>query len=111
MVNRLLPDEFAELEPFAPTWCLATETERYERRMNSSMDEMVTFYEAFFPRLEEAIEYCDTYPLDALTDEATNLLRLVYSLVMVSMSVEIFAQPKAVDAADAELVRIREPLP
>lgn len=110
-MSRLLPDEFAELEPFAPTWCLATETERYERRMNSSMDEMVAFYEAFFPRVEEAIEHCDRYAIDALTNEATNLLWLIYSLIMVSMSVEIFAQPKAVDAADAVLVRIREPLP
>jgi hypothetical protein len=110
-VTGLLPEAFAELEPFARTWCLATETARYERRMASSMDQMTAFYEAFFPRLEEAIDYCDRFPLEDLPPAVTNLLRLVYSLIMVSMSVEIFAQPKAVDAADAVLLRVREPLP
>ncbi|RAY16931.1 hypothetical protein DPM19_01845 [Actinomadura craniellae] len=111
MTDRLLPAGFAELEPFAGTWCLATETERYARRMASSMEEMRTFYDAFFPRLEEAVAHCDTFPLDALPEDARRLLQLVYSLVMVSMSIEIFHQPKAVDAADAEIERVREPVP
>jgi hypothetical protein len=110
-VSGLLPEAFAEFEPFARTWCLATETERYERRLASSMEEMTVFYETFFPRLEEAIDYCDRFGLDDLPPEVTNLVRLVYSLIMVSMAVEIFAQPKAVDAADAVLLRVREPLP
>jgi hypothetical protein len=107
----MLPPEFAELERFAATWCLATETERFERRLNSSMAELSQFYDAFFPRVEEAIEYCDTYPLDDLPEDVTNLLRLIHSLVMVAMAVEIFAQPKAVDSADAVLERVREPVP
>ncbi|HET9731477.1 MAG TPA: hypothetical protein VFP54_02275 [Acidimicrobiales bacterium] len=106
-----LPEEFADLQRWAPTWCLATETERYDRRMGSSMAEMQEFYDAFFPRLEEAIDYCDAYSLDDLPEEVVNLLHLVYSLVMVSMSIEIFAQPKAVNAADAVLTRVREPRP
>ena len=39
------------------------------------------------------------------------LLQLIHSLVLVAMAVEIFAQPKTVDAADAVLHRIKEPLP
>ena len=38
--TRLLPPEFADLEPFAATWCLATEHERFERRLATPMDEM-----------------------------------------------------------------------
>lgn len=109
--DNLLPARFADLEPFARTWCLATETERYAQRMASSMAQMQTFYDAFFPRLEEALAYCDTFPLDALPEDAERLLRLVYSLVMVSMSIEIFQRPKATDAADAELERVKEPIP
>jgi hypothetical protein len=75
------------------------------------MDELTAFYDAFFPRLEEAIEHCNEFPLDDLPDDVTNLLRLVYSLVMVSMAVEIFRQPRTVDAADAALERVREPQP
>jgi len=110
-MSGMLPPEFEDLEPFAPTWCLATEEERFERRTASSMVELQAFYDAFFPRLEEAIDFCDKYRLDDLPDDVTNLLRLVYSLVMVAMAVEIFSQPKTVDAADAVLDRIREPTP
>jgi hypothetical protein len=107
----LLPPEFADLEPYAATWCLATERERYARRLASTMDEMQSFYDAAFPRLDEAIDYCDKFQLDDLPQDATRLLRLVYSLVMVAMPVEIWRQPRAVDSADAELVRVREPRP
>jgi hypothetical protein len=111
MADVLLPAAFADLEPFAPTWCLATESERYERRLASSMAAMREFYDAFSTRLPEAIDYCDGFPLDDLPPDVRNLLLLVYSMIMVSMSVEIFHQPKAVNAADAWLLRVREPLP
>jgi len=110
-MTPMLPEKFAELEPFAPTWCLASEAERFERRLSSSMAELTEFYNAFFPRIEEAIEHCQEYPLDDLPEDVANLLRLVYSLVMVAMAVEIFAQPKTIDAADAVLDRVREPAP
>lgn len=110
-MSRMLPPAFEDLEPFAPLWCLATEGERFERRVTSSMAELQAFYDACFPRLEEAIDHCDRHPLDDLPEDATNLLRLVYSLVMVAMAVEIFGQPQIVDAADAVLDRIREPAP
>jgi len=110
-MTPMLPPEFSELEPFARVWCLATETERWNRRLASSMDELTAFHDAFFPRLEEAIEYCNAFPLDDLPETATELLRLIYSLVMVSMAVEVFRQPRTVDAADAVLVRVREPRP
>jgi len=106
-----LPEEFSDLEPFAETWCLATEDERFERRTTSSMEEMQAFYECFFPRLEEAIEHCDKHPLDRLPQDVQQLLLLIYSLIMVAMSVEIFRQPRAVDAADAVLVRTKDPRP
>ncbi|WP_106400596.1 hypothetical protein [Actinocorallia populi] len=110
-MTAVLPPAFADLEPYAATWCLATETERYARRQASTMPQLQEFYDACFPRLEEAIAHCDAFPLDDLPDDALALLHLVYSLVMVAMSVEIFQQVKATDAADAELERIEEPVP
>jgi len=107
----LLPSAFAELEAFAQTWCLATEAERWNQRMVSGMAEMREFYDAFFPRLEEAIDYCDKFTLDDMPEDAVHLLHLIYSLVMVAMAVEIFAQPKPTDSADAVLNRIGEPVP
>jgi hypothetical protein len=111
VTDALLPTAFADLEPFAATWCLATESERYARRMASSMDEMQAFYDAFFPRVNEAVDYCDQFPLDDLPEDATRLLQLVHSLVMVSMAVEIWHQPRPVDSADAYLDRVVEPAP
>jgi hypothetical protein len=110
-MTTLLPAAFAELEPYAPTWCLATEAERWRQRHSSTMDELTRFYDAFFPRLEEAIEYCNTFALDDLPAEVANLVRLIYSLVIVAMAIEIFQQPRTVDAADAILDRVREPTP
>jgi hypothetical protein len=111
VTERVLPEEFSEFEPFAATWCLETETQRYARRLASTMADLVEFHDAFLPRLEEAIAYCDKFDLDDLPDDALHLLWLVYSLIMVAMAVEVFGQPKATDAADAELERVKEPTP
>jgi hypothetical protein len=107
----MLPPAFAELEPFAPTWCLATESQRWAQRHASTMAELQEFYDVAFPRLEDAVAYCDKFPLDDLPAEVLNLLFLIYSVVMASMAVEIFGQPKTIDAADAVLDRVAEPTP
>jgi len=106
-----LPSAFAEYEPFAEKWCLATEPERWEARLSTPMPEIRKFYDAFSPRFEEAIDYCDKFPLDGLPDDALNLLHLIYSMVMVSMAVEVFGQAKPTDSADAVIDRVAEPVP
>lgn len=107
----MLPSAFAELEDYAQTWCLATETERWNARVNASMPQLRDFYDAFFPRLEEAIDYCDKFPLDEVPEDALNLLHMIYSLIMVAMAVEIMHQPAPVDAADAVMIRTGGPVP
>jgi hypothetical protein len=111
MSDTKLPSAFAELESYAQTWCLPTEDERWNRRLASSMAELHEFHDAFLPRLEEAIEYCDKFPLDDVPEDALNLLHLIYSLVMVAMAVEVFTQHKPTDSADAVMVRVGEPVP
>lgn len=111
MTAARLPSAFAVLERFAETWCLPTETERFQQRLDSTIGELREFYDAFFPRLEEAIDYCDKFALDELPEDALNLLHLIYSLVMVAMAVEIMGQPAPVDAADAVMTRTGWPIP
>lgn len=111
MTVKPLPAAFAELEPFTETWCLPTEDERWNQRLASTMPQMTEFYDAFFPRVEDAIDYCDKFTLDDLPEDAVNLLHMIYSLIMVAMSVEIMHQPPPVDAADAVMIRTREPRP
>ena len=55
MADRLLPPEFADLEAFAGTWSIANEPDRYAKRLASTMEEMQAFYDACFPRAEQAI--------------------------------------------------------
>jgi phage-related baseplate assembly protein len=105
-----LPSEFADLEPYLD-WDLATEPERYAKRLASTMTEMQAFYDVAFPRLNDAIAYCDKFPLDDLPEDALHLLHLIYSLVMVAMAVEVMHQPRPTDAADAVMVRTNEPVP
>ena len=111
MTDVLLPAEFADLEPFAADWCLPTERERFAKRMASSMDEMQAFYDAFFPRAEAAIAYCDQFPLDELPEDAERLLQLLYSLVMASFPVEAWRQPHVPDSGAAYLDLLIEPRP
>ena len=111
MTERLLPDEFADLEPFAATWCLATEPERWERRVSSSLEDLQAFYDAAFPRAEAAIAHCDQHPLDDLPPDVTRLLQLLHSLALVSYAVEVWRQPLPVDIGAAVIDRTREPRP
>ena len=111
MSDRRLPPEFAQLEPFAGTWCLATEPERWAQRLRSTMDDMRAFYGAFFPRAEEAIAYCERFPLDAMPVDAERLLQLLHSLLMVSYAVEVWRQPEVIHSGSARIDRIREPRP
>jgi hypothetical protein len=111
MSAPMLPPAFADLERFAATWCLASEPERYAQRMASSMEEMQELYDAVYPRVEEAIDYCDKFPLDDLPDDALHLLYLIYSLIMVSMPVDVWHQARVVDAGEAYFDRSVEPVP
>ena len=111
MTAALLPEAFGDLEPFARTWCLATEPERWERRLASSLDEMQAFYDACFPRAEEAIEYCDGFDLDALPPEVERLLQLLHSLALVSFAIEVWRQQLPIDTGAAVIDRVAEPRP
>lgn len=103
-----LPPQFVDLEPFSD-WCLATEAERYAKRLASTMDELQAFYDAAFPVLDAAIEYLDALPYDALPDDATHLLWLCYSLVNVSFPVEVWRQPRVPDSGAASMDVVVEP--
>jgi hypothetical protein len=73
------------------------------------MDELQAFYDAAFPRLDEAVAYLDALPIDDLPDDATHLLWLCYSLVNVSFPVEVWRQPRVPDSGAASLDVVVEP--
>jgi hypothetical protein len=107
--GRLLPEEFADLEPFAADWALPKANDRYQRRLNGTMAEMQAFYDAAVPRGEQVIEYLNGFELDELPDVALHLLWLMESLSVVSFAVDIFKQPKVPDSGAAYLKWVVEP--
>ena len=111
MADRMLPAEFSDLEPFVAGWCLDSEPERYAKRLSSTMDEIQAFYDAMMPRAEAAIQYLEKFPLDELPEDAFRLLKLLYSLILMSFAVEIWRQPYIPDTGTAQFELKIEPVP
>jgi hypothetical protein len=111
MADALLPPEFSDLEPLVEDWCLDSEPERYAKRLASTMEEIQAFYYAVFPRAEAAIRYLEKLPLDQLPDDALRLLKLLYSLILMSFPVEIWKQPTIPDTGTAQFELEIEPVP
>lgn len=111
MAGGMLPEEFSGLEPFAPKWCLAKESDRFATRLDSSMAEIQSFYDALLPRVDAALDYCDRFPLDDMPEDALNLLHLLYSLATVSFAVECWGQPRIPDSGATYLDLVSAPEP
>jgi len=107
----ILPQEFADLEPFAPKWCLATERERYSTRMATTFQDMRAFYDAVTPLAEAAMTYIEQFPFDELPEDALNLLHLLYSMIEVSFPVEVWFQPRVPDSGATSFDSFVEPRP
>jgi len=106
----MLPTDLADLEPFSD-WCLPTERERYDKRLASTMTDMQAFYDAVTERAEEAISYCDKFPLDDMPEDVLNLMHLLYSMIMVSFPIECWKQPRVPDSGAASMDCLSEPVP
>jgi hypothetical protein len=107
-VPDTLPTDFADLEPFA-AWAIPTERARYDKRVASTMEEMQAFYDAAFPRMEDALSYLEQYEMDALPEDAKRLLWLYCALVTVSFPVEVWRQPRVPDSGASTFDAVLEP--
>jgi hypothetical protein len=104
----MLPADFAALEEFSD-WVLASEPERYAKRLASSMAEMQAFYDAAFPLLEPAMAHLDNFPPPDLPAAERNLMHLMMSLIMVSFPVEVWKQPRVPDSGATYLDLVSTP--
>jgi hypothetical protein len=105
----MLPQAFSELQPFVADWALPTRAQRYQARLSKPFDELVTFYDAVAPRAEEAIAYLNGLDIDDLPDDATTLLHLLYSMILVSYAVNVFKQNRIPDSGAAFFEMVAEP--
>ncbi len=106
----MLPAEFQDLDKYSD-WCLETETERYDKRLASSMAELQDFYDVAMPRLQAMKDYLDTFPLDDLPEDATRLMWLCYSLVNVSFPIECWRQARVPDSGASAMISVIQPGP
>ena len=109
MSDSTLPQAFSDLQPFVADWALPTRAQRYEARLSKPFDELVTFYDAVAPRAEEAIAYLNGLDSDDLPDDATTLLHLLYSMILVSYAVNVFKQNRIPDSGAAFFEMVAEP--
>ncbi|WP_438804511.1 hypothetical protein [Nocardia alni] len=109
-MSAMLPPEFSDLERFSD-WCLPTQSERYAKRLASSMSEMQAFYDAITPRAEELLSSVDKYILDELPEDYLNLMYLLYSMIQVSFPVECWGQPRVPDTGATAIDCVLEPVP
>ncbi len=94
-----LPARFAFLEPFAAKWGdLEATSARYLQRQNSTMAELKAFHQAAAYRLDEILDYLDSFPPGPLPPPEARLYRTVMGLAEVMQAVEIFGEPRVKSA-------------
>ena len=104
-----LPQDFSDLEPFVAEWALPTRAQRYDARLSNPYDELVAFYDAVAPRAEEAVEYLNRLDINELPDDASRLLHLLYSFILVSYAVNVFKQNRIPDSGAPFFDMVAEP--
>jgi hypothetical protein len=106
-MNTTLPPEFSQLEHLVEEWAIEDGHQRYVKRVNSSMDEIKAFYDEIFPHAEEAVAYIDKFDYsEPLPEDVANLRNLLYSLITVSLAVELWKQPRVKHSASTILTRV-----
>ena len=103
-----LPAPFADLEPYGD-WALRTEHERYAKRLSSSMDDLQAFYDAAFPRIDDALAYLERFTIDEMADDAKHLLWMYCGLMTASFPVESWRQTRVPDSGAASFDAVLEP--
>lgn len=105
----LLPKGFADLEKYVADWAKPTREERYATRLTKPFPELEDFYDTVGARAEQALVHLNQQDVWALDEQNTNLLRLLYSLILVSYAVNIFNQQKIPDSGSAFFDTVSEP--
>ncbi len=107
---KQLPSEFSDLAEWSD-WILASEQERYAKRLSSSMDEIQAFYDAVVGRIDDIMAYSSRILLDdgPVSDEDRNLAYLAFSFVTASFPVEAWKQPHVPDSGASAFPLVSEP--
>ena len=95
----VLPKQFADLEALAAAWSIESDNECDRMPAGSSMEDMEAFYDAVFPRAHEILAYCDRFDVRNPPEEMRVLMSMLYSLIVVSSTVEAWKRARVSDSA------------
>ena len=92
MSKVVLPSGFEDLLPWTG-WSQARMDDRRDLRINSSMEDIETFYDAMLPRLGAALEHLASTEINGMDPRSATLMNMVLSLAEVAPAVEQFGEP------------------
>ena len=87
---KLLPQGFEELETWAGAWALPTQNTRWDKRLESTREELKAFYNAVVPYLERILDHVDKYPLGGLPEQSARLFDLALMHAEIAPNVELY---------------------
>ncbi|GAA2558431.1 hypothetical protein [Mycolicibacterium diernhoferi] len=101
MSTDLLPPGFETLEHFVDGWVFDNADDRLKRRLTSSEDERVAFFNAVKDRLQDGLTYLDKKPFAEFDDDENRLMQLFLSFAHIALAVEVQgdAEPKHAEGA------------
>lgn len=102
MNQAQLPAGFEDLEGFVEKWALPNERLRNHQRLDSSMEEIRTFYDAMVPRMDAAVEHLNQFSVENMPDPSRRLFQLTLSFMEVSHAVEVWGTPDIADSFAAD---------
>ncbi len=89
-MSNALPEGFQDLSNWAAEWSQPTQNRRWDKRLASSKEEIMAFYEALQPRLTDILDYCDQFDLGALPEDAARLYDMTLMLAEIAPNVELY---------------------
>jgi len=99
MTQNQLPAGFSDLEPFA-AWALPTETQRNQRRLASTQEELTAFAGAMLPRTEDITKLVDGHQ-EPWPEPVEKLFLMLLSLAEVAPAVQRYDQPAVIDGYES----------
>lgn len=101
MSERIFPDPFNDLAPFAEEWLIADQEERHAKRLSSDREDIEAFYSAMLPRLRDIITYLDQFPLEGMPPDAKRLFDLTLTAMEMSHPIDLNWKTNDIDDAFA----------
>jgi len=107
-VEFSLPDRFSALHRFAD-WARPTSGERMVKRLQSSREERVDFYNHMLPQIRDITELLNQYPLEDIPPSLLPLANMSLAFAQVAIGVEWFDGRRKDEEENVCITMIHEP--